>query len=114
MIRQWFGRSAGRLSAAVLVLLLNSAYLAASAAPTLFYFGIVLARAFARLLVVHRRAIPLALIAGSIVGAAGVLFGIAITFFGAAGRLRWLLPVHIVLMLIGILPWIAYAVWHAS
>jgi len=123
MIRQWFGRSAGRLSAAVLVLLLNSAYLAASAAPTLFYFanvvahiflGIVLARAFARLLVVHRRAIPLALIAGSIVGAAGVLFGIAITFFGAAGRLRWLLPVHIVLMLIGIVPWIAYAVWHAS
>src|SRR4051812_19434931 len=118
-----FGRSARLLSAGVFILLLNTAYLSASAAPTLFYFtnvvfhiflGIVLAVVLGRLLLVHRRAIPLALLGAAVIAAAGVLFGIAITFAGAAGRLRWMLPVHIALMLAGVVPWLVYAVWHGA
>src|SRR3954466_13753824 len=118
-----FGRSARLLSAGVFILLLNTAYLSASAAPTLFYFtnvvfhiflGIVLAVVLGRLLLVHRRAIPLALLGAAAIAAAGVLFGVAITFAGAAGRLRWMLPVHIALMLAGVVPWLVYAVWHGA
>src|SRR3954466_8738327 len=118
-----FCRSAGRLSAAVFILPLNTAYLSASAAPTLFYFtnvvvhiflGIVLAAMLGRLLLVHRRAIPLGLLGAAVVAAAGVLFGVAITFAGAAGRLRWMLPVHIALMLAGSVPWLGDAVWHGA
>src|SRR5215217_2581951 len=123
MIRRWFGKSAGRLSAGVLILLLNSAYLAAFAEPTLFYFanvvahiglGSVLATVFARLLIAHRRGVPSALLAASVLGAAGVLFGVAITIVGAAGRTRWMLPLHIALMLAGIIPWLVYAAWFAA
>src|SRR3954469_6030016 len=118
-----FGRSARLLSAGVFILLLNTAYLSASAAPTLFYFtnvvvhiflGVVLAAMLGRLLLVHRRAIPLALLGAAVIAAAGVLFGVAITFAGAAGRLRWMLPVHIALMLAGSVPWLVYAVWHGA
>ena len=76
MISQWFGKSAGVLAGAAFLLLLNSAYLAAYAEPTLFYFtnvvahialGAVLAVVFGRLLLRHRRAIPPVLLALSAV-----------------------------------------------
>ena len=123
MIGQGFGKSAGVLAGAAFVLLLNSAYLAASAAPTLFYFtnviahivlGAVLAVVFGRLLMRYRHAIPPALLAASAIAIAGALFGAAITVLGAAGRLRWMLPVHIGLTLLGVVPWVAYGAWFAA
>ena len=106
----------------VLILLLNSAYLAAFAEPTLFYFtnvvvhiglGVVLAVMLGRSLVRRRRTIPAALLIAALFAAAGTLFGIAITIAGAAGRFRWMLPVHIALMLAGAIPWVVYAVMLA-
>jgi tetratricopeptide (TPR) repeat protein len=123
MIRQWFGKSAGALAGATFVLLLNSAYLAASAEPTLFYFanvvahialGAVLAAVFMRLAVRHRRGIPPILLVAAVIAAVGALFGAAIVIVGAAGRTRWLLPVHIGATLVGIVPWIAYGTWIAA
>ena len=116
MIRQRFGYSTG-IGAAVFFLLLNSAYLAASAAPTLFYFanvvahiviGIAVTAWLARAWAVNRRAFPWLLNLASVVVAAGVGFGLAIAVAGAAGRLRWMLTVHIALMLIGVVPWLMY------
>ena len=118
MVRQWFGDSAARRSAGVLILLVNSAYLAAFARPTLFYFanvvahiilGIVMAVVLGRLLAGHWRSIPLPLLGAALLAAAGSLFGLAITVAGAAGPLRWLLPTHIVLVLAGVIPWSGYA-----
>ena len=120
MIRNWFGRRAAVRGVAVVVLLVNTGYLAAFAEPTLFYFanvvahivlGVALAVIFGRLLFQHWRAMPMPLRAASVVASAGTLAGVAITIVGAAGRFRWLLPVHIVLMLAGSTPWLAYAAW---
>ena len=117
MIRQWFGNATGRLYAGLFLLLLNTAYLAAFAEPTLVYYanvvahialGAAVAAGFARRLVARRAALPLVLGAASVVLAAGTLFGVAIAIAGAAGRLRWLLPVHVALMVAGLVPWLAY------
>src|SRR5690348_955115 len=92
------------------VLILNSAYLAATASPTLFYFTNVVAhialgcalalfwtragwREWPRLTVWMRTAAAVLLL--------GAITGTAIVFLGAAGRMRWLLPVHIALVLAG-------------
>jgi hypothetical protein len=120
MIRQWAGARTTRLGAGVFVLLLNTAYLSAFAAPTLFYFanvvahvvlGAVLAVPLTRLLVQQRRAIPVVLLGASALAAAGSVAGLIIAIVGAAGRNRWLLPLHIWLMVAGVAPWIAYGVW---
>ncbi|HYT66515.1 MAG TPA: tetratricopeptide repeat protein [Vicinamibacterales bacterium] len=120
MIRKWFHNSTARLSAGVFVLLLNTAYLAAFAEPSLFYFanvvahivlGAALAVPLARRFVFHRRSMPSVLIAATVLAAAGTLAGLLITFVGAAGRFRPLLPVHIALMLAGIVPWLVYGAW---
>src|SRR4051812_699774 len=100
---------------------LNTAYLAASASPTVFYFanvvfhivgGVALAVAWLRwgkglqptadrhlhALKSVGYAIAYALLA------TGIAFGLLITVVGAAGRWRWLLPVHIALSLAGGVP----------
>jgi Tetratricopeptide repeat/Cytochrome c554 and c-prime len=101
---------------------LNTAYLAASASPTIFYFanvvfhiagGIALTAAWfwgrraagaaersPRPSRLWKNAITLAYV----VLGAGLAFGLLITILGAAGRWRWLLPVHIALSLAGGLP----------
>ena len=101
---------------------LNTAYLAASASPTIFYFanvvfhiagGIALTAAWfwgrraagaaersPRPSRLWKSAITLAYV----VLGAGLAFGLLITILGAAGRWRWLLPVHIALSLAGGLP----------
>jgi tetratricopeptide (TPR) repeat protein len=87
-----------------LLLLLNTAYLAATASPTMFYFanvvlhmalGVTLALAFGRVLAARWRQWRLALRTAAAVVAVGLLFGVAIMFVGAAGPNRWLLPAHI-------------------
>src|SRR3954454_8890283 len=105
------------LAAGVFVFLLNTAYLAAFASPSLFYFanvvahlvlGIVLAIAYGRRLFAERRRAALWITACSIVLAAGALAGIAIAVVGAAGQFRWLLPTHIALSIAGGLPLLLY------
>jgi tetratricopeptide (TPR) repeat protein len=130
------------MSAGLILLLLNSAYLAAFATPSLFYFtnvvlhmvlGLVLGIVWARRVYVARthggnarpdsegarpegRAYaatgPYLLCA--LVLAAGGLCGVAIMVVGAAGRTRWLLPAHIALTIIGGLPLLARAAWLAG
>ena len=120
MLRQWFRHRAAAVSAGMVALLLNSAYLAAFAHPTLFYFsnvvahivlGVVLAVVCGRTLAAHWRVVPRPLLAAAMLIAAGTVDGVAIAVAGAAGPLRWLLPVHIALMLAGAIPWIVYAAW---
>ena len=108
------------------VLLLNTAYLAAFASPTVFYFanvvlhmvlGLALAGFFA-VQVVRRRFAPMRAGAAALQALAGVCAvlllagtsaGLLIMVAGAAGRWRWLLPVHVALMLIGGTPLLAIA-----
>src|SRR6187431_234548 len=110
----------------LLVLLLNSAYLAAFATPSLFYFvnvvlhmvlglalGLVWARRTIRGLANASRAVLLS----SAVLAAGGLCGIAIMVVGAAGRTRWLLPLHIGMIMAGGVPLLGIYIlrtWRSS
>jgi cytochrome c-type biogenesis protein CcmH/NrfG len=123
MIRQWFGNRTARLCAGVFVLLLNTAYLTAFAEPTLFYYGsvvahivlgVALAIAFARRLGPRWKSIPAVLKIASALAGVGTLAGIAITIVGAAGRLRWLLPVHVGFILAGTIPWLAVGAWAGA
>jgi tetratricopeptide (TPR) repeat protein len=106
----------GRVALATLLLFLNTAYLAATASPTVFYFanvvlhialGLVLGWAFARRLTRSWRQLPLwvRLFAGVL--SAGLVFGVAIIVLGAAGPYRWLLPAHISLTTVGGIPLLA-------
>ena len=90
---------------------LNTAYLAAFASPTIFYFasvifhmlaGIALAIVFVRRLY-RTRPGPFVLICSTVL-AVGVGFGLLIMIVGAAGRWRWLLPAHIALSVAGTAP----------
>src|SRR5436190_18461310 len=105
--------------AGFVVLLINSAYLAATASPTLFYFtnvvvhmglGLVLGIIWVRRVLQARSAADrserLAAAPGpfglaAIVLALGAAAGVAIMVIGAAGRTRWLLPAHIGLVVAG-------------
>jgi Flp pilus assembly protein TadD len=120
MIPRWFRNRDARLYAGVFLLLLNTAYLAAFARPTLFYFanvvahivlGLALAVLLGRRLMARRRLVPVVLLGASVLAAAGTLAGIAIIVVGAAGQFRWLLPAHIALILAGTIPWLAYGAW---
>ena len=101
------------LAGGFVLLLLNSAYLAAFATPSLFYFinvvlhmvlGVVLGVVWAlRCIRGRANAGGLVLISSVVLGAGG-LCGIAIMVVGAAGRTRWLLPLHIALIVAGGLP----------
>jgi tetratricopeptide (TPR) repeat protein len=118
-------RRTGVTSAGLVLLLLNSAYLAAFANPSAFYFanvvlhmglglllGIVWAtRAFGR----HgARTGRVALFVCSVILAAGGLCGVAIMIVGAAGRTRWLLPAHVALTVAGGLPLLVRLAWVAA
>jgi tetratricopeptide (TPR) repeat protein len=86
------------------VLLLNTAYLAAFATPSLFYFsnvalhvllGLVLFGLGARWLQLNWRSLPiLGLLAGVLLAVGGVL-GVALTITGATRAFYWLLISHI-------------------
>jgi Flp pilus assembly protein TadD len=93
----------------------NTAYLAASASPTLFYFGNVVFHIVGgvALVIVWMRGRNLMGWPGLktapytvayVVLAIGLAFGLVITAVGAAGRWRWLLPAHIALTLAGGVP----------
>ena len=96
---------------------LNTAYLAASASPTIFYFanvvfhivgGVALTVVWLRWRGGSQRAAKglyrLVMAGLYCVLGIGIAFGLAITVLGAAGRWRWLLPVHIALSLAGGVP----------
>jgi Flp pilus assembly protein TadD len=107
-----------RFSAGVALLLANTAYLAAFASPTPFYFANVVGHVLLGL------GLAIAVLPGllrsyggqsitaqlgwALLGL-GTLVGIAIVFVGAAGRFRWLLPAHIALMIAGLVPLVAAA-----
>jgi tetratricopeptide (TPR) repeat protein len=93
---------AKRLFIGLCVLVVNSAYLAAFASPTPFYFvnvvlhmvlGMALAIAFGLRLIRLRPGLVVLL--GSMVLGAGALTGVLIMLVGAAGPWRPLLPIHI-------------------
>jgi tetratricopeptide (TPR) repeat protein len=95
---------------ATAVLLLNTLYLSLFASPTIFYFanvvlhivlGLALGVVFVRRLRGWWGFLPLLARASALVLAAGLAFGVAILFLGAAGEYRWLLPTHIALTLGG-------------
>ncbi len=79
-----------------IVLLVNTLYLAFTASPTIFYFanvvlhivlGLALGVVFARRLFEWWGVLPLFARAGALVLAAGLSFGVAIVFLGAAGSI---------------------------
>ncbi|HXW07721.1 MAG TPA: tetratricopeptide repeat protein [Vicinamibacterales bacterium] len=111
------------LPAGTALLLANTAYLAATASPTLFYFanvvlhmalGLALALLYGRRLLSSWRGLNWFARMAALVTAAGLLFGVAIMYFGAAGTYRWLLPAHIALTLAGGVPLAAYAAFAVS
>ncbi len=107
------------LAAAAAAFALNTAYLAAYASASLFYFanvvlhmalGLALAAVLGAGLPGHWRRLAAGARLAIVVLAAGVLAGVAIMVVGAAGRYRWLLPVHIALSLAGGVPLAGFAV----
>src|SRR5258708_17072950 len=106
------------LTAAIALLLLNAAYLAAVASPTIFYFtnvvlhiglGLVIAFVLARAFYRRRDQIPALLQVFVLLLAAGTLAGAAIVVVGAYGGHRWLRPAHIPLALPGAAPPLPFA-----
>src|SRR5258706_8637687 len=100
----------GMITAAFLALLANSAYLAAFATPSLFYFanvalhvllGIVLAVVAMRRAVRARDALSRMGWSAAILLGAGTLSGLVVTVIGATRPHRWLLHAHIGLMVAG-------------
>src|SRR5947209_3262815 len=98
---------------AIVLFALNTAYLAAFASPSLFYYGnVVLHMALGlglsvwlgRRLLRAWPAMNIGLRLAWILCAAGALTGVAIMIVGAAGPFRRLLPIHIALSLAGSLP----------
>ncbi|MCA1559836.1 MAG: tetratricopeptide repeat protein [Acidobacteria bacterium] len=117
------GTRGASLFAGVLILLLNSAYLAAFASPSLFYFsnivlhmalGLVLGVVLTVRLIRRRDTAGLPILLSSVVLGAGALSGVAIMIVGAAGRTRWLVPAHIGLTIAGGVPLLAMGAWIAA
>ncbi len=118
MINTWTDRPRV-LGGLVVVFALNTAYVAGSTSLSAFYFlnvalhmavGVVLAIWLGRRLTRQWRRLPLVLLVCSAVLAVGTAFGLTIMVIGTAGRLRWLLPVHIWTSLAGGVPLALYAV----
>ncbi len=111
-----------RMPLLLLIYALNTAYLAAFASPTIFYFANVVFHIVAGIALTiawmwrTRRGLNATVDTGGspwrrliTIGAAAVLaiglaFGLLITIVGAAGRWRWLLPTHIALSMAGGVP----------
>jgi tetratricopeptide (TPR) repeat protein len=111
-------RRAALLPVAIAVFGLNTAYLAASASASGFYFanvvlhmvlGIVLSVVLGRRLLGAWRSTGWFVRVTSVLCAAGALTGIAIMIVGAYGPFRRLLTVHIALSLAGGVPLVIYA-----
>ncbi len=110
----WFGvRQTLWLSVAFVVLLLNSAYLAAFASASLFYFANVAFHAalgvvLTGLALTHLRGrawrLPAVVMPGVILLGLGALSGLAIAVVGATRPYRWLLAVHIACSVAGAIP----------
>ena len=111
----WFGvRQTLWLTVAFVVLLLNSAYLAASASASLFYFanvafhaalGVVITGLALTYLRGRAWRLPVVVMPGVILlGLGGALSGLAITGVGATRPYRWLLAVHIACSVAGAIP----------
>ena len=107
-----------RLFTGVTLFALNTAYVAAFASASLFYFvnvvlhftlGLILAVAFGVRFLRTRTRLPLVVLVPSVILALGVAVGVMIVVVGAAGRFRWLLPLHIALSLAGGVPLLVYA-----
>jgi tetratricopeptide (TPR) repeat protein len=118
-------RRTGVTSAGLVLLLLNSAYLAAFASPSTFYFanvvvhmglGLLLGIAWATRTFGRHGAWTgrVGLFVCSVILAAGGLCGVAIMIVGAAGRTRWLLPAHVALTVAGGLPLLVRLAWVAA
>jgi Tfp pilus assembly protein PilF len=106
-----------RAAAAVVAFLLNTAYLAAFATPSLVYFanvvlhmalGVGLAIVFARRFLRDRPVLPPPLLGCALVLAFGAAIGVLIMVVGAYGPYRWLLPLHIWSTIAGGAPLLAY------
>ena len=110
----WFGvRQTLWLTVAFVVLLLNSAYLAASASASLFYFanvafhaalGVVITGLALTYLRGRAWRLPAVVMPGVILLGLGALSGLAITVVGATRPYRWLLAVHIACSVAGAIP----------
>jgi tetratricopeptide (TPR) repeat protein len=109
-------------SAGLLLLLLNSAYLAAFASPTFLYFtnvvlhmglGMLLGVVWLRRFLRERSTTPLPIVLCAAALTAGGLCGVAIMIVGAAAKTRWLLPAHIALTVAGGLPLLLRFAWNA-
>jgi Cytochrome c554 and c-prime len=116
------GGKARLLAAGGLLLLLNSAYLAAFASPSLFYFanvvlhmmlGVALGVVWALQLIRGRASAGTLVLLSSVVLGAGGVCGVAIMVVGAAGRTRWLLPLHLALIVAGGLPLLVISMMRA-
>jgi len=116
-----------RLVVAAVALALNSAYLAATATPSLFYFGNIvlhialgaaLAVAAIRRLSAARFRIPVWAAVATVPLAAGALSGGALVIVGATRPWRWLLVAHIASSVAGsivLAVWgLAFALRHTS
>jgi Tfp pilus assembly protein PilF len=109
------GRLAKWMAALFLVLLVNTAYLAAYASPTIFYMGNVLLHlglglALAAVLVwmILRRSLPLPRIAVALFGLA-LLAGLYLVFAGNVLAHRWALWAHVITAGLGVAalaPWV--------
>src|SRR6266540_880201 len=113
----WKDDRSAWLSAGTAVFVLNTAYLAAMASASLFYFanvvlhlslGLVLAVVLGRRAVSRWQSAGLFIRVTSVLCAAGALTGLAIMVVGAAGPFRRLLTAHIALSLAGGVPLLVY------
>jgi tetratricopeptide (TPR) repeat protein len=98
-----------------LLLLLNSAYLAAYADASLFYFtqvalhilfGIGLGIAALWHVARRRVSVPPLVLLGAAPIVVGVAFGLALTYLGATRPHRWMLTIHIIATVIGSAVWL--------
>ena len=111
------------LTVAFVVLLLNSAYLAATASASLFYFANVafhaaLGTVITGLALTHLRTrawrLPAAAIPAAILLGLGALSGLAIAVVGATRPYRWLLAAHVACSVAGAIPaFVWLAAWTA-
>ncbi len=111
-----------RWTAGVTALLLNSAYLAATATASLFYFanvlvhvllGAALAIAAGRWLLARRSLLDWRMIAAAAPLALAAVSGGALTVLGATRPFRWLLVAHIASSVAGSVLLAAWALWFA-